>query len=120
MPRSRTLAAADFLVAVAEEHSHNHLRRLLSRGARGTSYREDFGAFEERIKKVILATISTTDILRRQQVESLPFGGLHLLIYGDFYQLRCVSGVPLYNKSHALTSDNSKVKKTLSSMDSNY
>ena len=91
--------------------------QLLSRGA---SYREDFGAFEERIKKVILATISTTDILRRQQVESLPFGGLHLLICGDFYQLRCVSGVPLYNKSHALTSDNSKVKKTLSSMDSNY
>ena len=61
-----------------------------------------------------------TDILRRQQVESLPFGGLHLLICGDFYQLRCLSGVPLYNKSHALTSDNSKVKKTLSSMDSNY
>ena len=60
-----------------------------------------------------------TDILRRQQVESLPFGGLHLLICGDFYQLRCLSGVPLYNKSHALTSDNSKVKKTLSSMDSN-
>ena len=49
--------------------------------------------------------------MRRQQVESLPFGGLHLLICGDFYQLRCVSGVPLYNKSHALTSDNSKVKK---------
>ena len=66
---------------------------------------EDFGAFEERIKKAILATISTTDILRRQQVESLPFGGLHLLICGDFYQLRCVSGVPLYNKSHALTSE---------------
>ena len=101
MPRSRTPAAADFLVAVAEEHTAN----------------QDFGAFEERIKKVILATISTTDILRRQQVESLPFGGLHLLICG---QLRCLSGVPLYNKSHALTSDNSKVKKTLSSMDSNY
>ena len=100
-----------------------HLQRLifwLQLLSRGASYREDFGAFEERIKKVILATISTTDILRRQQVESLPFGGLHLLICGDFYQLRCVSSVPLYNKSHALTSDNSKVKKTLSSMDSNY
>ena len=112
MPRSRTPAAAsDFLVAVAEEQSHNHLRRLLlSRGARGASYyRDDFGALEERIKNVILATISTTDILRRQQVESLPFGGLHLLICGDFYRLRCVSGVPLYNKSHALASDNSKV-----------
>ena len=90
-----------------------HLQRLifwLQLLSRGASYREDFGAFEEgRIKKFILATISTTDILRRQQVESLPFGGLHLLICRDFYQLRCVSGVPLYNKSHALTSDNSKV-----------
>ena len=93
MPRSRTpAAAADFLVAVAEPRSFLPRR---------------FWCQKLFCSYSILFQV--TDILRRQQVESLPFGGLHLLICGDFYQLRCVSGVPLYNKSHALTSDNSKV-----------
>ena len=59
----------------------------------------DLYDFEQRIKKSILATIPISQKERRQQVESKPFGGLHVLYCGDLYQLKCVQGTPLYSQS---------------------
>ena len=70
----------------------------------------DLHDFEQRIKKSILATIPISQVERRRQVESKPFGGLHVLYCGDLYQLKCVKGMPLYSQSIP-TDENSPSKK---------
>jgi ATP-dependent DNA helicase PIF1 len=38
----------------------------------------------------------TSDESERRKFKSMPFGGVHILFTGDFYQLRPISGEPIY------------------------
>ena len=36
---------------------------------------------------------------RKQRILYTPFGGLHVIIVGDFYQLKCVNGTPFFSNN---------------------
>jgi PIF1-like helicase len=50
----------------------------------------------ERQKQAMLANVE--DENEREYIRSTPFGGVHMLFTGDFYQLRPVTGEAIYRK----------------------
>ena len=36
---------------------------------------------------------------RKTKILHTPFGGLHVILVGDFYQLRCVKGTPFFSNN---------------------
>jgi hypothetical protein len=45
-----------------------------------------------------LSTLTECPI-EKQQILHTPFGGLHVILVGDFYQLRCVNGTPFFSNN---------------------
>jgi hypothetical protein len=45
-----------------------------------------------------LSTLTECPI-EKQKILHTPFGGLHVILVGDFYQLRCVKGTPLFSNN---------------------
>jgi hypothetical protein len=43
--------------------------------------------------------ITIADIDERKRLQDVPFGGIHVLYVGDFYQLPPISSTPLYDPS---------------------
>ena len=57
---------------------------------------ENLNEISERFKKALLSTVSSEDRELREQIKNEPFGGLHVLLVGDLYQLPPCQGSPLY------------------------
>lgn len=55
---------------------------------------EELAEIHERLKSALLTT--TEDELERATIQNSPFGGVHILLTGDFYQLKNFTGTPLY------------------------
>ena len=49
------------------------------------------------------------DKYERECIESTPFGGVHMLFTGDFYQLRPVTGEAIYRNPTKSSSKQSKI-----------
>ena len=45
-----------------------------------------------------LSTLTECPI-EKQKILHTPFGGLHVILVGDFYQLRCVKGTPFFSNN---------------------
>ncbi len=37
--------------------------------------------------------------VEKQRMLDAPFGGLHVILVGDFYQLKCVQGTPFFSSN---------------------
>ncbi len=48
---------------------------------------EDMYQISDRIKKILIACSDPSDIREREIINKYPFGGLHVILSGDFYQL---------------------------------
>ena len=46
---------------------------------------------------------------RKNEIKSKPFGGLHILFCGDFYQLKCMGGTALYTPVQNIKNAKAKV-----------
>ena len=66
---------------------------------------QDLYEISERFIAAKLTTIPSTDTTLRDEIRGQPFGGIHVLLVGDLYQLPCVAGTPLYTPSNSLSSD---------------
>ena len=62
-----------------------------------------------RIQSALLAITPNTDNEKRRNIESKSFGGIHVLLCGDLYQLQCVGGTPLYFPQHKISKPKAKL-----------
>jgi hypothetical protein len=55
---------------------------------------EQIFSIHERLQKALLTTTDYDS--EREYIMRTPFGGIHILFAGDFWQLQCCSGTPIY------------------------
>lgn len=58
---------------------------------------ESLYVISESLKLALSA--NTEDAVEKRIISQTPFGGMHMFIAGDLWQLRCVSETPIYNAS---------------------
>ena len=58
---------------------------------------EDF--YRQHIAYSTALSTLTECPIEKQKILQTPFGGLHVILVGDFYQLRCVKGTPFFSNS---------------------
>ena len=58
---------------------------------------ESLYEISETIKVALLATCDEADEEEIAFIKQRPFGGIHILMTGDLYQLKPIGGTPIFN-----------------------
>ena len=69
---------------------------------------QDLYEISERFIAAKLTTVPSDNIQLRNLISSQPFGGIHVLLVGDLYQLPCVAGTPVYTPLNKLSTNPSR------------